>query len=506
MKWLPDARVGAAALGCPAERSSAHKRRTQVALLLILLAATLLARADLARWVQDVDAASALRAVFFRSVVLPSGPVTVRRPPRETREELSKLLATKPTDADWLALRAREAEQQLDFAAAEADWRKHASGSPARHLALAGYYQRRNQPREEIAALAVLAAAPSPRSERIVPAAQQRSWRALERIFALIDAHALPAEVSVKYHRAWMARYPQEAGVYQRFVDFLLARKDFPSAEQQIAAYQQAFPDDGIFPVRARASLAHARGAEAEALALYEQTYEPLWPPELVRSYFALLGETRNLRKFLDRARAAIASNPDDIVAASRLFYYYQQQGNPAAARRALLEFRLRKESRRTAWTANDLWVLAQLFEGIQDSNEAARAYYALYSLPGAVPADTEKALAGLVRLLFDSPAHSVRFGSGDLTFYKDIATLDTGPGFLNGILSLLLNSTSPAERYAAQEQSVVPYFHRAQAAELLALLESRYPQSGERAALRTRLIEAYALYGDADSLIAAAR
>ncbi len=517
MKWLPDlvfdperARPSPAVSGRRSASRGTPTLRTlprRIALaVLALLAITLAARADLARWVQDIDAASALRAVFFRSVTLPSGPVTVRRPPRETREELTKLLATKPTDADWLALRAREAEQQLDFAAAEADWKKHASGSPARHLALAGYYHRRNQPREEIAALAVVAAAPSPRSERIAPAAQQRSWRALERVFALIDAHALPAEVSVKYHRAWMARYPKEAGVYQRFFDFLLARKDLTAAEQQIAAYQQAFPDDRIFPVRARASLAHARGAEAEALALYEQTYEPLWPPELVRSYFALLGETRNLRTFLDRARATVASNPDDIAAASRLFYYYQQQGNPAAARRALLEFRLRKESHRTAWTANDLWVLAQLFEGIQDSNEAARHYYALYSLPGAAPADTEKALAGLVRLLFDSPAHSVRFGSGDLTFYKDIATLDTGPGFLNGILSLLLNSTSPAERYATQEQSAVSYFHRAQAAELLALLESRYPQSRERAALRTRLIEVYALYGDADALIAAAR
>ncbi len=507
MKWLRScvqrAHVGAAALGCPAERSSAQ--RLLLCAALVSLALSLAARAELARWVQDIDAVSALRAVFFRTVPLPSGPVTVRRPPRETREELTKLLATKPTDADWLALRAREAEQQLDFTAAEADWKRQAR-SASGNLALADYYHRRNQPREEITALAAVATAASPRSERLVPPSQQRSWRALERIFALIDAHALSADVSVKHYQTWMARYPKEAGVYHRFFTFLLARKDFAAAEKHIAAYQQAFPDDRVFPVRARASLAHARGAEGEALALYEQSYDPLWPPELVRSYFALLGETRNLRTFLDRTRAAIAASPDDVVATSRLFYYYQQQGNPAAARRALIEFRLRKESRRAAWTANDLWVLAQLLEGIQDSNEAARAYYALYSLPGTAPADTEKALAGLVRLLFESPAHSVRFGSGDLTFYKDIATLDSGPGFLNGILSLIFNSVSPAERYAVQEQSSVAYFHRAQAAELLALFELRYPQSAERPALRTRLIEVYALYGDADALIAAAQ
>ena len=49
-------------------------------------------------------------------------------------------------------------------------------------------------------------------------------------------------------------------------------------------------------------------------------------------------------------------------------------------------------------------------------------------------------------------------------------------------------------------------YFHRARAAELMALFESRFPQAPERAPLRARLIEAYAQYGDADAVIVAAR
>ena len=477
--------------------------------LLLAAAFAVAAHADLARWVQDIDAASALRAVFLRSVPLPSGPVNVRRPPRETREELTKMLAARPNDPAVLALRAREAEQQLDFDAAEADWKQHAQSSPdkaAGHLALADFYHRRIKPREEIDALAVVAAPPSPASERLVPAERQRSWRAFERGFAVIEEQALPAETSVAQYRAWIARYPREAQVYRRFFDFLVAQKDFTPAEAQIAAYGKAFPEDAIFPVRARATLAHARGADAEALAVYESSYQPLWPPELVQNYFELLTKTRNLRTFLDRARAGIAADPDDLNAATRLFYYYQQQGNLAAARTALVEYRLRKESRNAAWTAQQLWVMAHLFEGVLDYDEAARHYYALYSLPAAADADREQALAGILRVLFDAPDHPVRFGAGDLSFYKDVATMDPNPGFLNGILSLILNSTEPDYRYAEQERASVAYFHRARAAELMALFESRFPQAPERAPLRARLIEAYAQYGDADAVIVAAR
>ena len=61
---------------------------------------------------------------------------------------------------------------------------------------------------------------------------------------------------------------------------------------------------------------------------------------------------------------------------------------------------------------------------------------------------------------------------------YRDIATMDQGPGYLNGILSLILNTTQPASQYSEEEQRAVPYFHRSRAAELLALLDAKFPNS----------------------------
>ncbi len=476
--------------------------------LLAILGATV--HAGLNDWVRNIEDASPLKAIFFKPLSLPSGLVFFRRPPRETRAALAEKLAAAPSNAELLALRALEAEQELDFAAAEADWKKHAQVAIPQggtgQLALADFYHRRLRPQEEVQALAAAAQAPSPPSERLAPEQEQRSWRAFQRIFALIQAQAMPPAVAREQYRAWMARYPRAASVYQQSFDFLLVQKDFAAADAQIAAYHKAFPSDRIFPVKARASLERRRGSVEQALAVYERAFQPLWPPELVQEYFRLLGETRRLRAFLERARAALAANPDDLNAAARIFYYHQQQGNLAAAERALQEFRLRKEARKASWTAQELLTVARLSEAVHNVEEAARLYYALYSFPGSDGTSTENALAGLIQLLFTAPEQPIRLGAGDLSFYRDVAVMDPYPGFLNGILSLLLNSTSPAQHYAEQERASVAYFHRARAAELLALFETRFPKSARRAALRLQLLEAYATYGDSDAVIRGGR
>ena len=102
-----------------------------------------------------------------------------------------------------------------------------------------------------------------------------------------------------------------------------------------------------------------------------------------------------------------------------------------------------------------------------------------------------ETALGSLARLLLTAPEQAIHFGSGNLSLYRDVATMDPHPGFLNGVLSLLLNNSDPPDRYAMEEQNAAPYFRRARAAELVALFESRFPNSPERADLRERVIEA---------------
>jgi len=273
-------------------------------------------------------------------------------------------------------------------------------------------------------------------------------------------------------------------------------------AERLIGRYEKGFPRDKVFPIEARATLAYKRGSTDEALALYDRSFQPLWPPELVQDYFNLLKETHRLREFLSRAHGAASANPTDVTAAARLFYYYHQQGNLGEAQRALVEYRLRMEKTNAPWKSDQLWTLSRLFDGIHAYNDAARGYYALYSLPGVEPALQEKALAGIANLLLAAPEQPMGFGSNSISFLHDIGAMDPYPGFLNGIASLLLNSQSPAFQYSQAEGTAVAYFHRARAADLIALFDERFPKSGERSELHARLLDAYAVYAVDDAVL----
>jgi cellulose synthase operon protein C len=455
-------------------------------------------------WIRNTEAGSVVEAVFFRMMSLPGGAVAFRRPPRETRPALGELMKAHSEAADLSSLRALEDEQELDFTSAESDWKAYlekSSDKISAQFALADFYHRRLRPADEIKTLSLIANAAPIAVEKLMPTADQRSWRAFERIFSIIQEQGLSKNVSTAQFRSWIARYPQEQELYARFLQFLVAQKEYGAAAQVIADYQKQFPGDRIFPVKARAMVEYRQGSVREGLMVYEQSFQPLWDPELVKSYFDLLRETENLRKFLDQTRTSLNANPEDINATARLFYYYQQQGKLDGAQQAIADFRHHKEISRSPWTSRELSICARLLEEIHAYPESARYYYSLYNSNGLNDAQ-EQAIAGLTDLLLTAPETPIRFGSGELSMYRDIATMDQGPGYLNGILSLLLNSTAPASKYAEEDQRAVPYFHRARAAELLALLDSKFPTAARRAELHAKMLEFYASAGESDAVI----
>jgi cellulose synthase operon protein C len=482
-------------------------RRIPLAALAIFIAAvgaTVSAFGELPSWIRNVDASTALEGVFFRMMSLPSGAVVFRRPARETRPALGDLIKSEPHNADLYSLRALEDEQQLDFIAAESDWKAYVDNSSDKinaDLALADFYHHRLRPADEIKTLSLIANAPPIPAEKLTAPAEQRSWQAFERIFGVIAAQGMAKDVSIAQYRGWIVRYPQEQSLYAQFLQFLVAEKEYSAATQLVAEYHKQFPNDQIFPVRAKAMVEYRRGSVREGLNVYEQSFQPLWDPQLVKSYFDLLRDTQNLRRFRDDAHAALVKNPEDLNGTARLFYYYQQQGKTGAAQQAIAELRLHKEAAKSPWSSQELYVCARLFEDVHSYPESARYYFALYN-SNDLPDAQETAIAGLTNLLLTAPETPIRLGSGELSMYRDIATMDQGPGYLNGILSLILNTTQPVSQYSDEEQRAVPYFHRARAAELLALLDAKFPNAARRPELHAKLLEFYANSGESDAVI----
>ena len=486
------------------ESPSRRMRLAAVSVFVAALLGAVAALGELPSWIRNIDASTAFEGVFFRMMSLPNGAVAFRRPPRETRPALGDLIKSQPHNADLYSLRAMEDEQQLDFTAAELDWKAfagNASDKVSAQLALADFYHRRLKPADEIKTLRLVANAAPIAAEKLAAPTQQHSWQAFERIFAVIQAQGMPKEASIEQYRAWIARYPDDPSLYAHFLQFLVAEKEYSAAGDLIASYRKQFPNDQIFPVKATAMVEYRRGSVREGLSVYEQSFQPLWDPQLVKSYFDLLRDTQNLRKFRDDAHAALLANPEDLNATARTFYYYQQQGKTEVAQEAIADFRLHKEGAHSPWTSQELYVCARLLEDIHSYPESARYYFALYNSNG-MPDAQEKAIAGLTGLLLTAPETPIRLGSGELSMYRDIATLDQGPGYLNGILSLVLNTTQPASQYSEEEQRAVPYFHRSRAAELLVLLDRKFPNSAHRPVLHAQLLDYYATSGESDAVI----
>jgi len=186
------------------------------------------ARAELTKWAEGINAGNRLEAVFFRNVLLPSGVISVRRPPKETRPELTKLIDAKPNDSELYSLRALEDEQQLDFAAAEADWKKYtdaASDKGAARLALADFYHRRLRSRDEFNVLIAASFAAAPPSEKLFPPPAQTPWKTFQRSINLVEEARLDPLLAAGQYSQWIARYPAETSLYRNFFEFMLANE-----------------------------------------------------------------------------------------------------------------------------------------------------------------------------------------------------------------------------------------------------------------------------------------
>ena len=225
----------------------------------------------------------------------------------------------------------------------------------------------------------------------------------------------------------------------------------------------------------------------------------------MVKSYYELLVSGHQTLQTRDALRARLEAHPEGgtetLKDAAKLFYIFQQQGQLDAAKAVLAGYRTRKDARGAAWTAEELYTFGQLLEAVQDFPEAARYYYAL-AAEKKTPDAEQKGTGGADTHSAHCAEQPLRVGAGNLALYKNIATMDRGPGYLNGILSLFLNSQEPAAEYSSEDQLAVPYFHRAKAAELLAEIDKRFPNAPERAELHARLMDAYAAYGENNAVI----
>ncbi len=303
-------------------------------------------------------------------------------------------------------------------------------------------------------------------------------------------------------YQAWIRRYPKDTEPYQAYLDWAVEQRNRRAAASVAQRIKAAFPNDIQLILTTDAYLARIDNGVNASLAVYWKNFSPFWPDALRTQYFHALSNAHQLRIFLADAQTATAAHPTDLDPVLRLYFYYEQENRRDVADQQILALLARKAAANAVWTAKELQTVGALFLRAQDYDESAHAYYMLYELPSAAADEKELAMASLISLLLDTPEQPMNFGNRDLSLYKNIGQMDRHPGFLNGILSLALNTTFPAYQYQNASQTAVSYFHRASASRLLDELKQQFPNSRRTPELEAKLFGAYAVYGQYGAVI----
>lgn len=454
---------------------------------------------------ENVVAASGLEQALYRLMPLPAGSVLARRAPSESRAQIDSLMKQSAATAELYSVRAQEDERQLAFDRAEKDWQQAANLSNQKQTALldlADFYHRRLQPQDEVRVLLQSAVLPAPAADAYKIDSQQTAWLTFRRAVQVCADSNLSAETRGTTYQAWIGRYPKDSEPLAEYFDSLIKAKDSTAAAVVAVRIRSAFPGNVALKLETDSRLAELERGKAAALSVYDREFSPLWPTELRAGYYTRLSDAHLLRAFVSSARADSSAHPLSLDPVYRIFFYYEQQGKRDLADQQLLDLQARRLAAQSAWSADELKTVGGLYLRVTDYDEAAHAYYALYALAGVSPPDKSLALASLIDLLLDVPEQPLQFGTRDLSMYRNIATMDRHPGFLNGILSLLLNTTFPADQYQAVSQTSVAYFHRAMAERLLERVNREFPRSPLAASRQAKLFSAYSVYGQNDVII----
>src|SRR5215471_8489994 len=443
---------------------------------------------------------------------------SVARPYAAALEQLEPLLTRYPKDPQLRLHAARLAERlgKYDRAVAEmstyTDLKKR---SPDALRRLAGFYSHRARFADEVRALRELAkSVPIPERGPIY-----------KRAAAVVRTYSLSDFKPADFFAELVAADPSNIQPIRDYAQELqLAKKD-KQALEVLASFQPKFPGELAYVLKTRAQILEDIGDRRAAEQVYSSAFDPNWPRSVASNYYELLrrlGRYRTIRRAL---QVQVHQGTTDLDPVARLFSIFVYEGNTAQAAQLLADLEQRRAGRRVpavqqasaqqsgaqtvasaAWSAKELEAAADMFVSIGNYDQASRYLYTLYLTGGLQPASAsrENALYRLFMTLIDAAGAPTRVGGGDLSFYKDVAEVDQHPGFLNGVLSLILSGSDPAAEFKAEEKSAAGYFNRAFAYRIFNAFKQEYPQSPRLGEIYLGVVNTFAALGEHKLAIAA--
>ena len=294
-----------------------------------------------------------------------------------------------------------------------------------------------------------------------------------------------------------VAADPSNIQPVKDYVEELRLSKRNREALSVLSLYQPKFPSELPYFLKTRAQILETMGDRRAAEEVYASAFDPNWPRSLAGDYYELLrrfGRYRIVRRALQESVRAGAT---DLNSVARLFSVFSYEGSYEQAARLLRELEDRRAGKKaqsggqpqgsqpatvasSSWSARELETVAELFTSIGHYDQASRYLYTFYLLGGlqAGSQSREEALYRLFKVMLDAAGNPTRVAGGDLSLYHDIAQVDEHPGFLNGVLSLVLSGASLSQEFANEEKAAAGYFNRAFAYRIFSSFKQEYAES----------------------------
>jgi predicted Zn-dependent protease len=421
---------------------------------------------------------------------------SVARPYSVAFERVNALLGKYPKDArlHLYASRLGERLAQFDKAAIEINEYANLRGrSPDALRRLADFYHHRARFSDEVRTLQELAKALTV-SERTP---------IYKRAAELVRTRSLKEFAPADFFAELVAADPLNIQPVKDYVEELRLSKRYREAQAVLASYQPKFPAEPAYFLKTRAQILETIGDRRAAEEVYASAFDPNWPRALAGDYYELLrrlGRYRIVRRALQERVRAGATDLDTVA---RLFSVFSYEGSYEQAARLLRDLEDRRAGKRVAqaaslrdrpatndtsqagslryeWGARELETVAELFSSIGHYDQASRYLYTFYLIGGLQPGtdSREEALYRLFKVMLDAAGSPTRVAGGDLSFYRDVAEVDQHPGFLNGVLSLVLSGASPSQEFANEEKAAAGYFNRAFAYRIFTSFKQEYAES----------------------------
>jgi len=432
--------------------------------------------ADLNRAPQNlVDEALYTNEEFFGT------QTSVARPYSVALERVDALLAEYPKDARLHLNSAQLADRlgQFDKAATEmtryADLRKHSPDSLRR---LANFYHHRARFADEVRTLQELAKTLTPKERAPI----------YKRAADLVRTRSLKEFKPADFFAELVAADPSNIQPIKDYVEELQLAKQYKDALSVLTSHQPEFPAELAYFLKTRAQIYETTGDRRAAEQVYGSAFNPNWPLAISGDYYELLrrfGRYRIVRRALQER---VRSGATDLDTVGRLFSTLSYEASYNQAARLLLDLEDRRagkktpqaDSLRSNWPAGELETVAELFTSIGQYDQASRYLYTFY-LAGGLRSGSEsreEALYRLFKVVLDAAGTPTRVAGGDLSFYRDVAQVDQHPGFMNGVLSLILSGSNPTQEFATEEKAAASYFNRAFAYRIFTSFKQEYSAS----------------------------